>query len=53
VKTVENHKIYQVQRTVPKFAPEWKTMEKQMVTNMDKVPTPSGVESIGTLVVKG
>jgi hypothetical protein len=48
-----NHKIYQVQRKIPKFVPEWKAMEKTMISNMDKVPTPPGVESIGTLVEKG
>ena len=48
-----NHKIYMVQRNIPKFVPEWKAMEKTMIVNMDKVPTPPGVQSIGTLVEKG
>ena len=53
VKEVQNHKIYMVQRTIPKFTKEWKRMEKTMIVNMDKVPTPPNVQSIGTLVPKG
>jgi hypothetical protein len=53
VKDVQNHEVYKVQRTIPKFTNEWKRMEKTMIANMDKVPTPPGVESIGTMVEKG
>jgi hypothetical protein len=53
VKEIQNHEIYKVQRTIPKFTKEWKRMEKTMIVNMDKVPTPPGVESIGTMVPKG
>jgi hypothetical protein len=53
VKDVQNHKIYMVQRTIPKFTAEWKAMDAKMAENMDKIPTPPGVESIGTMVEKG